>query len=83
MFFYFQFTASVREKSLEYIDDSFIETGDFLKGISSKKLECLKVFTKCQSIVNWIGNETKGGLLIVLNYIHVDDYILVIVQRHA
>ncbi len=65
---YFQFTASVREKSLEYINESFIETGDFLKGISPKKLECLQVFTKCQSIVNWIRNETKGGLLIVLNY---------------
>ncbi len=61
---YFQFTTSVRDKSLIYIDDSFIETGDFLKGFSAnpRKLKCLEVFAKCQSIVKWIRNETRGRI---------------------
>ena len=61
---YFQFTTSVRDKSLKYIDESFIDSGNFLKGfsINPRKLKCLQVFAKCQSIVNWIRNETKGGI---------------------
>ena len=72
MFSCFQFTESVRDKSLAFIDESFVETGYFLKGVSSRKRKCLQVFTECQSIVNWIRNETKGefsatGIYFLLN----------------
>ncbi len=52
----------MKDKSLAYIDDSFIETGKFLSAVSSDplKLGCLVVFAKCQSIMKWIRTETEG-----------------------
>ncbi len=66
MYSCFQFTKSVKDKSLAFIDGSFVETGYFLEGISSRKRKCLQVFTECQSIVKWIRNETKGGFQLLI-----------------
>ena len=54
----------MKDKSLNYIDDSFIQTGEFLSDISSdpRKLQCLNVFIECQSIVHWIQTETEGRI---------------------
>ena len=64
-FLFAQFAESVQDKSLASITESVIETGQFLKGIISKKgrLKCLEVFAKCQPIVKWIQEGTKGLFL--------------------
>ena len=64
-FLFAQFAESVQDKSLASITESVIETGQFLKGISSKKgrLKCLEVFAECQPIVKWIQEGTKGLFL--------------------
>ena len=61
-FLFAQFAESVQDKSLASITESVIETGQFLSGISSNKgrLKCLEVFAKCQPIVKWIQEGTKG-----------------------
>ena len=65
----------MKDKSLACIDDSLIETGKFLSSVSSDplKLECLIVFPKCQSIMEWIRNETEGNRVI--------DYITYCMQK--
>ena len=64
-FFDLQFTASVEDKDLDYISDAVVDTGEFLHGISSdpRKMKCLEVFARCQPIVRWIRQETKGNAI--------------------
>uniref|UniRef100_A0A1X7TWB5 RZ-type domain-containing protein n=1 Tax=Amphimedon queenslandica TaxID=400682 RepID=A0A1X7TWB5_AMPQE len=54
------FKASIHGQTLQYIDDNLAKTGEFLHGISSdlRKLECLRAFTECQKLVQWIKVET-------------------------
>lgn len=52
----------MQDKSLDDIDQSLIETGEFLKEFVSdrKNLECLQTFARCITVVEWIREETKG-----------------------
>ena len=55
-------SSSMKGKTLEAIDASLIQAGDFLKIIEGdrNKLMCLEVFADSLDIVEWIRKETKG-----------------------
>ena len=65
----FQASASMRDQTLDDVDQSLVETGKFLQEFvsDSKKLECLQIFSKCLSMVNWIRKETKGKGITILD----------------
>ena len=52
----------MQNKSLADIDQSLVDTGDFLRELISdrNKLECLQTFAQCLTVVEWIRKETKG-----------------------
>lgn len=58
-------SSAMKGKSLEAIDISLIEAGDFLKGFEEgkAKLSCLQAFAESLDIIEWIRNETKSELL--------------------
>ena len=53
----------MKDKTLEAIDASLIEAGDFLREIEGdrRKLHCLEVFADSIAVVEWIREETKGS----------------------
>lgn len=55
-------TTTMKESSLNSIDERFIEAKSFLEEfiMDKTKLECLKKFAACVNLVEWIGKETKG-----------------------
>lgn len=57
-----QVTESMKDLSLDSIDCKLIEAKSFLERVTadSKKLECLREFASCSSIVKWIRKETTG-----------------------
>lgn len=59
-----QVTKSMKESSLGTIDHKLIGARSFLEEISSSpwKLDCLRKFAACSSIVEWIRKETKGSI---------------------
>ncbi len=56
---------SVKDQSLQYIDDSVIVKGEFLDDISSDqvKFSCLKIVVKCHKFIKWIQEELRGTKL--------------------
>lgn len=56
------FTSSMEKQTLNDIDDKLVEMSSFLEHFTQdkKKLECLKSFSACLDIVEWIRKESKG-----------------------
>ena len=54
----------MHDKSLWFIDDDLVQTGNFLKDISSNKnkLKFIEDFSQCLPLVEWIKKETKGTI---------------------
>ena len=44
------------------VDDSLVEAGKFLEDVAreTRKVQCLMRFAKCQDIVKWLKEVTKG-----------------------
>ena len=74
--FNYQASASMRDQTLGDVDQSLVETGKFLQEFvsDSEKLECLQIFAKCLSMVNWIRKETKGKGITILDSIILIHY---------
>ena len=55
-------SSTMKDKTLEAIDASFIEAGDFLREVEGdrRKLHCLEIFADSIAVVEWIREETKG-----------------------
>lgn len=47
-------------QTLNDINAELVETGKFLSDFTGENMECIKVFTECQKIVQWIQDTTKG-----------------------
>ena len=52
----------MKDQTLAAVSDDLITTGKFLEEVTSvpEKLECLKTFGKCQEVIHWIQEVTKG-----------------------
>jgi len=52
----------MKDQTLEVVDDNLLKTGKFLENISSDpgKLQCLNYFAKCQEVIKWLREVTKG-----------------------
>ena len=48
------------KETLAYVNERLVEAGKFLSEFTGEKLECTQTFCKCQKIVQWIRNTTKG-----------------------
>jgi hypothetical protein len=61
-----QVTLSMKESSLDQVDGRLIGAKSFLEQMTrdSLKLDCLRQFEKCLSIVEWIRKQTKGNLFL-------------------
>ncbi len=59
-----QLTSSMRGQTLMDVDDGLIQTGRFLKDIAHDRhrVECLEAFAKCQNVVSWLKEVTKGTI---------------------
>ena len=58
-------SSTMKGKTLEAIDVSLIEAGDFLRIFEGdkSKLMCMEVFAESLDVVQWIRSETKGYIL--------------------
>jgi hypothetical protein len=52
----------MKDQTLKDVDDSLIEAGRFLKDVAKepRKVQCLETFARCQDIVKWLKEVTKG-----------------------
>ena len=52
----------MENQTLKDVDESLIETGKFLEDVAKepKKVDCLERFARCQDIVKWLKEVTKG-----------------------
>ena len=48
------------DQKLSDINDDLIAAGNFLSEFTDDKLWCIEVFCKCQKIIHWIRDTTKG-----------------------
>lgn len=55
-------SLSMGDQTLIEIDKDLIAAGKFLSEFTDDKLRCIEVFCKCQKIVQWIRDTTKGIL---------------------
>ena len=57
-------SSTMKGKTLEAIDTSLIEAGDFLRVFEGdrSKLKSLEVFAESLDVVQWIRSETKGNV---------------------
>lgn len=62
MNFYSQLSTSMKDQTLQDVDESLIEAGRFLEDVARepRKVRCLERFAQCQDIVNWLKEVTKG-----------------------
>ena len=65
----------MKDKPLEVIDESLIEAGEFLRVVEgdSNKMKCLEVFAGSLEVVEWIRNETKGIICVIVTVIYMYD----------
>lgn len=58
---------SFGNRSLDTIDDVFVEAGGFLKQLRDDpdKLKCLNTFAESHAIIDWILKETKSKTIMV------------------
>ena len=52
--------TSMRESALKTIDAKVIKAKTFLEQCTGEKLHCLRAFSKCLDLIDWIRKETKG-----------------------
>ena len=52
----------MKDQTLAAVSDDLIKTGEFLVEVKTnpEKLQCLKTFGKCQEVIRWIEEVTKG-----------------------
>ena len=52
----------MKHQTLAAVDENLVKTGKFLENISSdpRKLQCLNYFAKCQEVIKWLREVTKG-----------------------
>lgn len=52
----------MKDQTLRDVNDNLIEAGEFLKDIANnpKRIQCLKTFSECKAIVEWLRKVTKG-----------------------
>ena len=52
----------MKEQTLGAVDDTLVDTGDFLNDIVSdrKKYQCLKTFGECQELMIWLREVTTS-----------------------
>ncbi len=52
----------MKDQTIDAIDDTFVDTGDFLKEIVDHPLkhECLDVFGRCQGLIKWLRDITTS-----------------------
>ena len=48
------------------INNDLIAAGKFLSEFIGERLMCIRVFCKCQGIVQWIRDTTEGNVLSLL-----------------
>ncbi|XP_064403130.1 E3 ubiquitin-protein ligase RNF213-like isoform X2 [Halichondria panicea] len=73
-YFSVQLKESMKDQTIDAIDDTLVDTGDFLKEIVDhpSKHECLKVFGECQGLIKWLRkfttsvNDIQGFVTIAL-----------------
>ena len=60
-----QLSSSVKDQTLHDVNSDLIQTGEFLKDVTAnpKRIQCLKRFSKCKDIVEWLREVTKGRLV--------------------
>ena len=61
-----QMSSSMKDKSLDVIDQSLIDAGEFLAMVEEdkRKLDCLRTFADSLDVVEWIRSETKGTFML-------------------
>ena len=50
----------MKDQTLANITEELVGTGKFLSEFTGDKLECVRKFSECQKIVEWIKATTKG-----------------------
>ncbi len=52
----------MKDQTIEAVNDTLVDTGDFLKDIveDDPKYQCLKTFSKCQDLTQWLRKFTKS-----------------------
>ena len=60
MYYVLKVSVSTTDQKLSDINDDLIAAGKFLSEFTGDKLRCIKVFCKCQELVQWIRNTTEG-----------------------
>ena len=50
----------MKDQTLANITEELVGTGKFLSEFTGDKLECVRKFSECQKIVEWIKKTTKG-----------------------
>ena len=61
-----QMSSSMKDKSLDVIDQSLIDAGEFLGMVEEdkRKLDCLRTFADSLDVIEWIRSETKGTFML-------------------
>lgn len=54
------------DQTLRDISEQLIQIGHSLKNVTDERLTCIQSFNKCQKIVKWIRDTTKGLHMCVL-----------------
>jgi hypothetical protein len=64
----------MKDQTLQDVNDCLIDAGRFMKDVAEdpNKVECLETFSRCQDIVKWLKEVTKGYITLV-NYFSVCD----------
>lgn len=54
----------MKDQTLKDVDDNLVQVGEFLQELVKhpKRVECLRQFVGCKSIVEWLREETNGQL---------------------
>ena len=52
----------MKDQTLVAVDENLLKTEELLENISSdpRKLQCLNYFAKCQEVIKWLREVTKG-----------------------
>ena len=60
----------MKDQTIDAIDDTLVNTGDFLKEIVDHPLKhkCLKLFGECQGLIKWLREFTKSKCWVCYMY---------------
>ena len=62
IFLLLQATDSMKDQTLQSIDDSAVSAAEFLGGFDEKQRACLRAYAESRGIIQWIKKETKGSV---------------------